>query len=65
MAYFYGRASRVVVWLGPSANGSDKAIAMVRKEACTRSTDTSEFGPVLALLQRPWFSRNWVHKLGV
>ncbi|KAF2814216.1 HET-domain-containing protein [Mytilinidion resinicola] len=64
MAKIYAQADRVVVWLGETADGSDRALEEMRVAGGKKSTDSfnSEAIPqaVVALLQRPWFQRIWV-----
>jgi hypothetical protein len=69
MADIYGNANRVVVWLGEAADDSDKALEVIRLAGDKTSTflsqekqveKTETEGPLLALLQRPWFQRIWV-----
>ena len=64
MAKIYGKANRVIVWLGKAADGSDEAIEELRESADEELTkppqsDSSEKA-VLALLNRSWFRRIWV-----
>ncbi|KAK3949482.1 hypothetical protein QBC32DRAFT_266659 [Pseudoneurospora amorphoporcata] len=54
MAKIYAKASRVIVWLGEEAAGSDQALEEIRIAA-----EDNKAG-ILALLQRPWFRRIWV-----
>ncbi|KAK3342926.1 heterokaryon incompatibility protein-domain-containing protein, partial [Neurospora tetraspora] len=68
MAKIYAKASRVVVWLGEKAAGSDQALEEIRiaaeeeiriaAELSTRRLDNK--AGILTLLQRPWFRRIWV-----
>ena len=65
MAKIYGRANRVLVWLGEAADDSDQAL----EEICaaggkaTNSLNNKTIQPaLLALLQRKWFRRIWVRE---
>ncbi|KAA8632196.1 hypothetical protein SMACR_12771 [Sordaria macrospora] len=73
MAKIYAKASRVIVWLGEEAAGSDQALEEIRiaakrdqapeeiriaAELSTRGLDNK--AGILTLLQRPWFQRIWV-----
>ncbi|KAK1775287.1 ankyrin repeat-containing domain protein [Copromyces sp. CBS 386.78] len=60
MAKIYAKASRVIVWLGEEAAGSDQALEETRiaAELSTRRLDNK--AGILTLLQRPWFQRIWV-----
>ncbi|KAL8290971.1 hypothetical protein RB600_006443 [Gaeumannomyces tritici] len=67
MAKIYANASRVIVWLGKAANGSDQAFEALRRAA---GASGDERAPptineptqqaILTLLERPWFERIWV-----
>ena len=62
MAKVYGKAHRVVAWLGPVKDDSDRAFEEIhaRKRWSDSSDDQTIKQAVLALLQRPWFRRIWV-----
>lgn len=62
MAKIYGKANRVLVWLGEAADNSDRAFEEIRaRKKCLDSTDNEIIQQaVLALIQRPWFRRIWV-----
>ena len=62
MVKIYGKASRVIVWLGESANDSDVALEAIR--AAGKPTEISEMiqQAILRLLQRQWFRRIWVRQ---
>jgi hypothetical protein len=71
MTTIYGKASRVIVWLGEAADDSDKALEDIRIAGDSEIAFQSSYkhterqsleGPMLALLQRPWFYRIWVRK---
>jgi hypothetical protein len=67
MAEIYGKASRVVVWLGEAENDGDQALEHMRlvAEANTSSepiVNEPSKQVILALLQRPWFRRIWVRE---
>ncbi|RYP73052.1 hypothetical protein DL770_007853 [Monosporascus sp. CRB-9-2] len=66
MAEIYGKASRVVVWLGGAENDSDQALEEIRLLAKSTSTELlnskSTEQAILPLLRRPWFRRIWVGK---
>jgi hypothetical protein len=65
MAKIYGKASRVIVWLGETADDSDGALEAIRtaRKKFTNSPN-EEMIPkaILLLLQRPWFRRIWVRQ---
>jgi hypothetical protein len=62
MAKIYGKAHRVVVWLGKMDDNSDPAFEEIhaRKKWSDSSDDQMLKQTVVALLQRPWFRRIWV-----
>ena len=62
MAKIYGKANRVVVWLGEAADNSDRAFEEIRTRRKGLEFSDNEViqQAVLALLQRPWFRRIWV-----
>jgi hypothetical protein len=66
MAEIYGKASRVIVWLGEAENDSDRALEELRVTADVMSTEPLVNKPtkqaILALLQRSWFKRIWVRE---
>ena len=66
MAEIYGKASRVIVWLGEAENDGDRALEQIHLAADERPTEPmvskSAKQAILALLQRPWFERIWVRK---
>jgi ankyrin repeat protein len=71
MANIYGKANRVVVWLGEAADDSEKAFEDIRiagedtsafSSSARQNGDKSINEPMLALLRRPWFYRIWVSK---
>jgi hypothetical protein len=66
MAKIYSKATRVLVWLGETADNSDTALETIRIAAENESpeslNDNTIKQAILALLQRPWFRRIWVSK---
>jgi len=65
MAQIYGKASRVIVWLGERADDSDVALEVIRaagKKSTNASNREKIQQTVLPLLQRPWFRRIWVRQ---
>lgn len=64
MAKIYSKANRVIVWLGETADDSDRAVEEIRLAAGKQSTyfPTYEFfqQAILKLLRRSWFRRIWV-----
>lgn len=65
MPDIYSKATRVIVWLGEAADGSDWALQEIRMAAEDPSIESLVAKPalqqaVLALLRRPWFERIWV-----
>lgn len=65
MARIYAKAGRIIVWLGEAADGSDRAIEVIRvasaEQTPTPPDETSQHA-ILRLLQRPWFQRIWVRE---
>jgi hypothetical protein len=60
MQAIYTEASTVLIWLGPSADGSDEVMASIERED-KEYWQTYEFQVrFLRILRRPWFSRVWV-----
>jgi len=64
MAKIYGKASRVIVWLGERADDSDIALEAIRAAGKPTNTSNKEIiqQAILLLLQRPWFRRIWVRQ---
>ncbi|KAK3948649.1 heterokaryon incompatibility protein-domain-containing protein [Pseudoneurospora amorphoporcata] len=60
MAKIYAKASRVIVWLGEEAAGSDQALEEIRIAAELSIRRLDDNTGILTLLQRPWFQRIWV-----
>lgn len=60
MANIYGQASCVVVWLGQSANDSEKAIQDIRNAGGQKLNSGLSHEAIIALLRRLWFRRIWV-----
>ncbi|KAF2193973.1 hypothetical protein K469DRAFT_651037 [Zopfia rhizophila CBS 207.26] len=64
MAKIYSKANRVIVWLGGTADDSDRAVEEIRVAAGKQSTYFSTHETlqkaIVALLRRPWFRRIWV-----
>jgi hypothetical protein len=65
MAKIYGKANRVIVWLGEMADDSDRAFKEIYVAAVEAADEKSTISSkketnqqaILALLQRPWFRR--------
>lgn len=69
MAKIYQYATRVVVWLGEEADGSNQAMDAIRAAADTMARRENRIMPykkhtvseeISALLRRSWFRRIWV-----
>ncbi|KAH0490042.1 hypothetical protein TgHK011_001527 [Trichoderma gracile] len=64
MAEIYSKASRVLVWLGEAADGSNRALKQIRMSADEEQQNLllteEDRQAILAILQRPWFRRIWV-----
>jgi hypothetical protein len=64
MAEIYSKASRVIVWLGESDGDGERALEDIRLAADNMpgrpATSDLARTAILALLQRPWFTRVWV-----
>ena len=62
MAKIYGQANRVIIWLGETADNSDRALEEIRVAPGMKSTNSLNGDAIPALLQRPWFRRIWVRQ---
>jgi hypothetical protein len=66
MAEIYGKASRVIVWLGEEKDDSDRALEEIRIAADKMPIKSLISEPtkqaILKLLHRPWFQRIWVRE---
>ena len=62
MAKIYAKASRVIVWLGEAAAGSDQALEEICIVAELHTKRSVNEAAILTLLQRPWFQRIWVRE---
>ncbi|KAH7627231.1 heterokaryon incompatibility protein-domain-containing protein [Sordaria sp. MPI-SDFR-AT-0083] len=60
MAKIYAKASRVIVWLGKEAAGSDQALEKIRIAAELSKRRLDDKAGILTLLERSWFQRIWV-----
>lgn len=69
MAEIYGKAKRVLIWLGEPDQSSRVAINFIRDEVlklqdfddlCDNERNSPKWKALLDLMQRPWFSRRWV-----
>ncbi|KAK4194354.1 hypothetical protein QBC40DRAFT_319957 [Triangularia verruculosa] len=61
MAKIYALATRVLVWLGDSADESDQALDEIQKAAeSSKKPAVCNQAAILALLGRSWFRRFWV-----
>lgn len=62
----YCLASRVIVWLGGAADGSDDTLEVIRSAGDRNSTyyypDLVLQKGILALIRRSWFRRVWVRR---
>jgi len=68
MVKVFGRAERVIVWLGEEAEDSYRAfeeigVAASKKSLNSSNNDKTVQQAVLALFQRSWFRRIWVREL--
>jgi hypothetical protein len=67
MAKIYAQASRVIVWLGKTADNSDIAFEAIRTAADDEysSSVNEQFSEIsiFKLLERPWFRRIWVSNI--
>jgi ankyrin repeat protein len=57
MSMIYARANRVLVWLGPEADGSREAIEAIHS-GCDATSQRA--GKVQVLFERPYWSRLWI-----
>jgi hypothetical protein len=66
MAKIYSQATRVLVWLGETADNSDTALERIRISAENKFDNSLNNKVVqqtiLKLLWRPWFQRIWVSR---
>jgi hypothetical protein len=65
MANIYGRANRVVVWLGEMMDSSDEALEAIRAAGIKLMRDSGSQKSeqaVASLLEREWFQRIWVRQ---
>ncbi|KAF2678085.1 HET-domain-containing protein [Lentithecium fluviatile CBS 122367] len=69
MYSIYGGAKRVCVWLGEANKSSQMALDFIKydvlqlqnfDELCSDEHAGRNWGALLELMQRPWFSRRWV-----
>ncbi|KAK5654526.1 hypothetical protein OQA88_7155 [Cercophora sp. LCS_1] len=60
MARIYSSAKRVLVWLGPSADGSDNVFESIKQRGSSKTQAPSFMASLGKLCQRPWFRRVWV-----
>ncbi|KAF2818578.1 TPR-like protein [Ophiobolus disseminans] len=62
MAKIYGKAYRVIVWLGKAADNSERVFEEMRarKRWIDASDNESLRQAVVALLERQWFRRIWI-----
>jgi len=64
MAKIYSKASRVIVWLGESADNSDEALEVIRVAAYKQPANSpvvkTNWEAIFTLLERGWFERIWV-----
>lgn len=63
MGQIYRRAARVLVWLGPAADGSDELLDyMTQGITDEQISDSALQSSSLAMMSRPWFTRIWVQQ---
>lgn len=63
MGQIYSKAARVMVWLGPAADGSDELLErMAQGIAEEHISDEALQSSSLAMMGRPWFTRIWVQQ---
>lgn len=66
MAKIYGKANRVIVWLGEATADSHRALNEIlvaaNKKSTTSSNNETHQQAIFALLQRKWFRRIWVRE---
>jgi hypothetical protein len=65
MANIYGKANRVVVWLGKMMDSSDEALEAIRAagiKLMRNSGSQKSEQAVTSLLEREWFQRIWVRQ---
>lgn len=61
MAAIYAKASRVIVWLGETEDGSVRALEAIRRVSEKPTTDPNPHQrEIQRLLERKWFRRIWV-----
>lgn len=63
MGQIYSKATRVLVWLGPAADGSDDLLDRMKRGITEEEISDATFqSSSLALMGRPWFTRIWVQQ---
>lgn len=63
MGQIYSKAARVLVWLGPAADGSDELLEhMSQGFSGEEIADATLQSSSLSLMGRPWFTRIWVQQ---
>ncbi|PMD37038.1 HET-domain-containing protein [Hyaloscypha variabilis F] len=73
MAQIYGKAARVLAYLGDDADGSERAQPLIERMAsrilfdkgpegalARQALKADDLSPVAALVRRPWFQRAWI-----
>lgn len=63
MGQIYRKAARVLVWLGPAAEGSDGLLEHMKEGITDENiSDSALQNSSLAMMSRPWFTRIWVQQ---
>lgn len=68
MATIFGRAQRVLVWLGSETEKSERAISFIKRmlvledfdKLINDSTTVDDWEALTHLMRSPWFTRRWV-----
>lgn len=63
MGQIYSKAARVLVWLGPAADGSDELLERMSQGFTEEDVSNQTMqDSSLAMMGRPWFTRIWVQQ---
>lgn len=63
MGQIYRKAARVLIWLGPAADGSDDLLQYMKEGTTDKQiSDSTLQSSSLAMMSRPWFTRIWVQQ---
>ena len=60
MGEIYAGAERVEIWLGPDEDGSEAAIRSIGRQDADAMAEFEFTDALTKLIQRPWFTRDWI-----